>query len=74
MFLLVDAWRLDILEPTIAQARLTPLVSKALASNSKSVSSSPRATLLTLLRLETNALCRPFKLLIATIPRGGLRR
>jgi PUL domain len=38
-FPFVDAWRLAILKPTIAQVRLTPLV-KVLASNSKSVSSS----------------------------------
>ena len=55
MFPLFDFWRLAILEPAIAQVTLTPLV-KVLASNSESVSSSPRATLLTLLRLVTNAL------------------
>ncbi|KAH9969699.1 PPPDE putative peptidase domain-containing protein [Russula dissimulans] len=55
MFPLFDIWRLAILEPTIAQVTLTPFV-KLLTSTSESVSSSPRATLLTLLRLTTNAL------------------
>ncbi len=55
MFPLFDVWRLAILEPTIAQATLKPLV-RVLTLNSESVSSSPRATLLTLLRLVTNAL------------------
>ena len=55
MFSLFDNWRLAILEPTIARATLMPLV-KLLASVSETVSSSPRATLLTLLRLITNAL------------------
>ena len=55
MFPLFDIWRLAILEPTIARATLTPFV-KVLASTSETVSSSPRATLLTLLRLTTNAL------------------
>jgi hypothetical protein len=55
MFPLFDIWRLAILDPTIARATLTPLV-KVLASTSETVSSSPRATLLTLLRLTTNAL------------------
>ena len=55
LFPLFDIWRLAILEPAIAQVTLTPLV-KVLALNSESVSSSPRATLLTLLRLVTNAL------------------
>jgi thiol-disulfide isomerase/thioredoxin len=55
MFPLFDVWRLAILEPTIAQVTLTPLV-KALTANSESVSTSPRATLLTLLRLTTNVL------------------
>jgi hypothetical protein len=68
MFPLVGAWRLAILEPTIAQVRLTPLV-QVLSSNSKSVSSLPSGTLLTLLRLETNDLRGPFKLLIDTIAR-----
>jgi desumoylating isopeptidase 1 len=54
MFPLFDVWRLAILEPAIAQVTLTPLV-KVLTLNSESVSSSPRATLLTLLRLTTNA-------------------
>ncbi len=53
MFPLFDVWRLAILEPTIAQATLKPLV-RVLTLNSESVSSSPRATLLTLLRLVTN--------------------
>ena len=55
MFPLFDIWRLAILEPAIAQVTLAPLV-KVLTLNSESVSSSPRATLLTLLRLVTNAL------------------
>jgi hypothetical protein len=55
MFPLFDIWRLAILEPAIAQVTLTPLV-KVLTVNSESVSSSPRATLLTLLRLASNAL------------------
>ena len=58
MFPLLDVWRLAILEPTIAQVTLTPLV-KVLAANSQSVPSSPRAMLLTLLRLTTNALSTP---------------
>ena len=58
MFPLFDVWRLAILEPSIAQATLTPLV-KVLASNGESISSSPRATLLTLLRMTTNALGTP---------------
>jgi hypothetical protein len=58
MFPLFDVWRLAILELTIAQVTLTPLV-KALNANSESVSSSPRATLLTPLRLTTNALGTP---------------
>jgi hypothetical protein len=58
MFPLFDVWRLAILEPTIAQVTLMPLV-RVLAANSESVSSSPRATLLTLLRLTTNALSTP---------------
>ena len=66
MFPLIGA---SILEPTIAQVRLTPLV-KVLSSNIKSVSSLPSGTLLTLLRLETNDLRGPFKLLIDTIARG----
>ena len=58
LFPLLDVWRLAILEPTIAPATLTPLV-KLLTSASESMSSSPRATLLTLLRLATNALGTP---------------
>ena len=55
MFPLFDIWRLAILEPAIGQVTLTPLV-KVLTVSSESVSSSTRATLLTLLRLATNAL------------------
>ena len=55
MFPLFDIWRLAILEPTISRATPTLLV-KVLASTSETVSSSPRTTLLTLLRLTTNAL------------------
>jgi hypothetical protein len=43
MFLLFDIWRLAILEPSIAQAMLMPLV-KVLASNSESISFAPRYT------------------------------
>jgi desumoylating isopeptidase 1 len=55
IFPLLDVWRLAILEPAIAQASLAPLV-QVLTSTNESLSSSPRATLLTLLRLSTNAL------------------
>lgn len=55
LFPLLDVWRLAILEPTIAQVTLAPLV-QVLSSTNKSVTSSPRATLLTLLRLATNGL------------------
>jgi hypothetical protein len=55
LFPLLDVWRLAILEPAIAPLTLAPLV-KVLTSTSASLSSSPRATLLTLLRLATNAL------------------
>ena len=58
MFPLFDVWHLAILEPAIAQVTLTPFV-KVLTTSSESVSSSPCATLLTLLRLETNALRTP---------------
>ena len=58
MFPLLDIWRLAILEPTIAQATLAPLI-KVLTLTSESVSSFPRATLLTLLRLATNSLGTP---------------
>jgi hypothetical protein len=55
LFPLLDVWRLAILEPTIAPVTLAPLV-QVLSSTNESVSSSPRATLLTLLRLTTNGL------------------
>ncbi len=55
LFPLLDVWRLAILEPTIAQVTLAPLV-QVLSSTNKSVASSPRATLLTLLRLASNSL------------------
>ncbi|KAI9443300.1 DUF862-domain-containing protein [Lactarius indigo] len=55
LFPLLDVWRLAILEPTIAQVTLAPLV-QVLSSTNESVTSSPRATLLTLLRLATNGL------------------
>ncbi|KAI0304337.1 PPPDE putative peptidase domain-containing protein [Multifurca ochricompacta] len=45
MFPLLDIWRLAILEPTIAQVTLTPLV-KVLTLTNESVTSSPRATFL----------------------------
>ena len=70
MFPLFDVWRLAILEPTIAQATVTPLV-KVLASNSESISSSPRATLLTLLRLTTNALGTPSLARSLLLPTGA---
>ena len=55
LFPLLDIWRLAILEPTTASATLSPLV-KVLTSTGESLLSSPRATVLTLLRLATNAL------------------
>jgi len=55
LFPLLDIWRLAILEPTTASATLAPLV-KVLTSTGESLLSSPRATVLTLLRLATNAL------------------
>ncbi|KAH9065328.1 DUF862-domain-containing protein [Lactarius vividus] len=55
LFPLLDVWRLAILEPTIAQVTLAPLV-QVLSSTNESVASTPRATLLTLLRLATNSL------------------
>src|SRR6266404_1749842 len=48
LFPLLDIWRLAILEPTIAQVTLVPL-NQVLSSTNESVTSSPRATLLTLL-------------------------
>jgi desumoylating isopeptidase 1 len=56
IFPLLDVWRLAILEPAIAQVSLAPLVQVLTTTNESSSSSSPRATLLTLLRLSTNAL------------------
>ena len=70
IFPLFDIWRLAILRPSIAQATLTPLV-KVLASNSESISSSPRATLLTLLRLTTNALGTPALARSLLLPAGA---
>ena len=70
MFPLFDVWRLAILEPTISQATLTPLV-KVLASNCESISSSSRATLLTLLRLTTNALGTPLLARSLLLPTGA---
>jgi desumoylating isopeptidase 1 len=55
IFPLLDVWRLAILDPAIAQVSLAPLVQVLTATNESS-SSSPRATLLTLLRLSINAL------------------
>jgi hypothetical protein len=55
LFPLLDVWRLAILEPTIAPVTLAPLV-ELLSSTNASVTSCPRATLLTLLRLATNSL------------------
>ena len=54
LFPLLDIWRLAILDPTTAPATLAPLV-KVLTSTSESLLSTPRATVLTLLRLATNA-------------------
>ena len=70
LFPLLDVWRLAILEPTIAPVTLAPLV-KVLSSTNESVSSSPRATLLTLLRLATNSLGTPLsRSLLASDVRG----
>jgi len=55
LFPLLDVWRLAIIEPTIAPVTLDPLL-EIMTSSSESLSSLPRATLLTLLRLTTNAL------------------
>ena len=55
LFPLLDIWRLAVLEPAIARATLTPLV-KVLTSTGESLTTAPRPTLLTLLRLATNAL------------------
>ena len=55
LFPLLDVWRLAILEPTIAPVTLAPLV-EVLSSTNVSVTSCPRATLLTLLRLASNSL------------------
>ena len=70
MFLLFDIWRLAILEPTVAEVALTPLV-KGLASNSESISSLPRATLPTLLCLITNALGTPSLARSLLLPTGA---
>ena len=70
MFPLFDIWRLAIFEPTIAQATLTPLV-KVLASNSESISSSPRVILLTLLHLIINALGTPSLSRLLLLPAGA---
>jgi hypothetical protein len=58
VFPFLGVWRLVVLEPTIAQVTLTPFV-KMLTLTFGFVSSPPRATLLTLLRLVTNALGTP---------------
>ena len=55
LFPLLDVWRLAILEPTIALVTLGTLL-EVLTSSGESLSSLPRATLLMLLRLTTNAL------------------
>jgi hypothetical protein len=55
LFPLLDVWRLAILEPTIAIMTFVPFV-HLLSSINDSVSSSPRATILTLLRLASNSL------------------
>ena len=57
--------RLAILEPSIARTR------QVLASNSKSISSSPRATLLTLPRLTANALDTPSLSRSLLLPAGA---
>jgi len=59
VFPFLGVWHLVVLEPTIAQVPLAPFV-KMLTLTCGFVSSSPRATLLTLLRLVTNALGMPF--------------
>jgi len=59
VFPFLGVWHLVVLEPTIAQVPLAPFV-KMLTLTCGFVSSSPRATLLTLLRLVTNALGIPF--------------
>ena len=61
---------LPLLAPTIAQATLTPLV-KVPASDSESVSFWPCATLLTLLRLTTNALGKPSLARSLLLPAGA---
>ena len=68
MFPLFHVWHLAILEPIIAKVKLTPLV-KVLTANSESVSSSPRVTFLTLLRLIMNALGMPLSR--SLFPAGG---
>jgi len=64
-------WRLPVLEPIIAQVTLAHLI-KVLTLTSESVASSPRATMLTLLRLAMNAigtlLC--YRSWLATLGRG----
>jgi hypothetical protein len=70
MFPLFDIWRLAIVEPTIARATLTPLV-RVLASTSETVSSSPHATFLTLLRLTTNAFGTSSLFRLLLLPAGA---
>jgi len=55
LFPLLDVWRLVIIEPKITPVTMDPLLD-IMTSSSESLSSLPRATLLTLLRLTTNAL------------------
>jgi len=55
LFPLLDVWRLAVLEPAIAPVTDSALV-HVLSSTNDSVTTCPRATLLTLLRLTTNSL------------------
>ena len=55
LFPFLDIWRLAILDPAVAQATLSPLTS-LLAKIAALVDPAPRPTLLTLLRLLSNAL------------------
>lgn len=55
LFPLLDVWRLALLDPAVAQATLAPLTS-FLAQVQTSAIPLPRATMLTLLRLLSNAL------------------
>ncbi|KAI0051384.1 DUF862-domain-containing protein [Auriscalpium vulgare] len=58
LFPLLDTWRLALLDPSIAQTSL-PALSGLLSQIHTSTAQAPRATLLTLLRLLSNALGSP---------------